>query len=191
MSWGTQGNISSHAWLYNSSFLLQDLSILILQFSQQWHALFSSSLVGKIKGIIFSSRWQDWKRNLNTCLHGLMCKLHFFFPYSCDDLSCLGIFGFSEYCNNGQILLQSNFLFKSCILTELSCFLFTSCEGKWEGKRSGEIPRGTNLTSDCRGKSVKESELKDIDDLQSSVPTREYSCHKMEEKAGKKKKILH
>lgn len=107
----------------------------------------------------------------------------FLFPYSCDDLLCLGIFGFSEYCNNGQILLQPNFLFRSCILTELSCFLFTSCEGKLEGKRSGEIARGTNLISDCRGKSVEESELKDTDDLlQSSVLTREYSCHKREEK---------
>lgn len=79
MSWGSQGSISIRAWVYNSSFLLQDLSILILQFSQQWHVLFASCLFSEIKGIIFFSRWQDWKGNLHSFsgFQGLMCKLLF------------------------------------------------------------------------------------------------------------------
>lgn len=65
------------------------------------------------------------------------------------------------------------FLFKSCILSELCCFLFTHCEGQSEGKKSGEkTGEMTNLVADFRGKSVKKNELEDTDDLlQSCVPT--------------------
>lgn len=65
------------------------------------------------------------------------------------------------------------FLFKSCILSELCCFLFTHCEGQSEGKKSGEkTGEMTNLVADFSGKSVKKNELEDTDDLlQSSVPT--------------------
>lgn len=39
----------------------------------------------------------------------------------------------------------------------------------------------TNLISDFRGKSVKNNDLEDTDDLlESSDPIRQYSCHKRE-----------
>lgn len=63
-SWKSQGSSFGRVWFYNSSFLLLDLSVLILQFSQQWHVLFASCLFCKIKGVIFSSRWHIWKRSL-------------------------------------------------------------------------------------------------------------------------------